>query len=166
MGWNTSFVLAEGMKLADMKRLIPDVFSITKRTVGWEEASSSGMGNDLALGALPEWGAIWTLNLNVTLFPEVLEAASRKGRAVAVVLSSVSDTYGFEVWLHGKESRRLMRSVGEVVAQAGKPWPEEADLDWEDGENALFTLARRLTGVDVGRFDTWESVRFVVAELG
>jgi hypothetical protein len=34
MSWNTSVLLAEGKSRADMKRVIPYVFPVTKRTLG------------------------------------------------------------------------------------------------------------------------------------
>jgi hypothetical protein len=165
MSWNTSVLLAERKTLADMKRIIPDVFAVTKRAVGWEEASSSSLGHDIALGELNGWGVLWTPNVRVTTFPEVLEAASRGGRALTLVLSGVSDIYGFHLYAQGKEVRRLTLERGAPVAQAGTPLAEESELDWRDGESALFDLARRLTGLDVSGFDSWSEVRFIVAAL-
>jgi hypothetical protein len=166
MSWNTSVLLAERKSLADMKRVIPDVFSVTKRTVGWEDASSAALGQNIALGELPGWGVLWTPNVRVTTFPEVLEAASRGGRALALILAGVSDYYGFCLYAGGKEVRRLIRERRRPVEQAGDALPEEAEVDWRDDEGALFDLARRLTGLDVARFDTWSAVRFTVASLG
>src|SRR5688572_19580220 len=165
MSWNTSVLLAERKSLADMKRIIPDVFSVTKRTLGWEEASSAALEQSLALGELPGWGVLWTPNAQVTTFPEVLEAASQDGRALSLILAGVSDYYGFCYYVDGKEVRRLIRERRKPVEQAGEPLPEEAKVDWRDDENALFALARRLTGLEVANFDTWSAVRFTVASL-
>jgi hypothetical protein len=165
MSWNTSVLLAEGKSLADVRRVIPDVFRVTQRTVEWEEASSPSLGQDVALGELPGWGVLWTPNVRVTTFPEVLEAASRGGRALTLVLSGVNDYYGFCLYAGGAEVRRLIRQRRTPVEQAGEPLPEEADLDWRDEEDALFDLARRLTGLAVADFDTWSGVRFTVAAL-
>ena len=39
-------------------------------------------------------------------------------------------------------------------------------VDWRrDDEGTLFDLARRLTGLDVNRHDTWSGVRFRVASM-
>jgi hypothetical protein len=165
MSWNTSLLLAERKSLADMKRVIPDVFGITKRTLGWEEASSAALGQSIALGELPGWGVLWTPNVRVTTFPEVLGAASRGGRALSLILAGASDYYGFCLYAGGKEVRRLIRERRRPVEQAGAPVPEEAAVDWRDDEEAQFDLARRLTGLDVARFDTWSDVRFTVASL-
>src|SRR5687767_6761108 len=43
MGWNSSAVLIEGRTLAQVKKAIPDVFAVTDRVVGWEDASSSAL---------------------------------------------------------------------------------------------------------------------------
>jgi hypothetical protein len=165
MSWNTSVLLAEGKSLADMQRVIPDVFSVTKRTIGWEEASSAALEQDIALGQLPGWGVLWTPNVQVTTFPEVLEAASRGGRALSLILAGVSDYYGFCLYAGGKELRRLIRERRRPVEESGVPLPEEAEVDWRDDEDALFDLARRLTGLEVASFDTWSDVRFTVASL-
>ena len=129
MGWNTSVLLAEGKSLADMERALPDVFFVTERTLGWEEASSTALGQDVALGEVPGWGVLWTPNAGVTTFPEVLEAASRGaggGRALSLVLGGASDYYGFCLYAGGGEVRRLVRERGRPVEQAGVPLPEEA----------------------------------------
>lgn len=165
MSWNTCVLLAEGKSLADMKRVIPDVFRVTERTVGWEDAGSVSLGNDIALGELPGWGVLWTPNARVVSFPEVLEAASRGGRAVSIILGGGSDYYEFSLYADGGEVRRLVRQRGKLVEEAGAPIPEEAKLDWRDEEDTLFDLARRLTGLEVASFDTWSSVRFTVAAL-
>ena len=165
MSWNTSVLLAEGKSLADMRWVIPDVFSVTQRTLGWEEASSAALEQDIALGELPDWGVLWTPNVRVTTFPEVLEAASRGGRARSLILAGASDYYGFCLYVSGKEVRRLIRERQRPVEQAGAPLPEEAEVDWLDAEDALFDLAHRLTGLEVAGFDTWSDVRFTVASL-
>jgi hypothetical protein len=48
MSWNTSVLLAERKSLVDMEQVIPDVFSVTKRTVVWEEASSAALKQNIA----------------------------------------------------------------------------------------------------------------------
>jgi hypothetical protein len=121
VSWNTSVLLAERKSLSDMKRVIPDVFSVTRRTLGWEEASSAALGQDIALGELPGWGVLWTPNVRVTTFPEVLEASSRGGRALSLILAGVSDIYGFCLYADGKELRRLLREHGQPIEQTGAP---------------------------------------------
>lgn len=168
MSWNTSLLLAEGKSLADMERVLPDVFAVTDRTLDWEEASSAALGQDVALGETPGWGVLWTPNAAVTTYPGVLEAASRGGgaRALSLVLGGASDHYGFCLYADGAEARRLFRERRRPVEQAGVPLPEEAVVDWRrDDEGALFDLARRLTGLDVNRHDTWSGVRFRVASM-
>ena len=165
MSWNTTVLLAEKKSLADMKRVIPDVFRVTKQTIEWEDASSASLEQNIALGELAGWGVLWTPNVRVSTFPEVLEAASRKGRALSLILGGADDYYGFYLYANGKELRRLIRQYRKPLEQAGTPLPEEAKLDWQDDEDALFTLARKLTGLDVANLDTWSAVRFTVAVL-
>lgn len=165
MSWNTSVLLAEGKSLADMKRIIPDVFDVTNRTIGWEEASSASLGLNIAIGELSGWGVLWTPNVRVTTFDEVLQAASRGKRALSLVLSGVNDFYCIYVYQDGKEARKIIREYGKLVEQAGSPLPEETELDWRDDEEALVNLAHRLTGLKVTMFDIWDAVRFTVASL-
>jgi hypothetical protein len=165
MSWNTCVLLAEGKSLADMERVIPDVFCVTGRTVGWEDAGSASLGSEIALGEIPGWGVLWTPNARVVTFSEVLEAASRGGRAVSLVLGGGSDYHEFCLYVDGSEVRRLVRRRGKTVEEAGAPIPEEAGLGGRDDEDTLFDLARRLTGLEVASFDTWSAVRFRVASL-
>jgi hypothetical protein len=69
------------------------------------------------------------------------------------------------VYAKGKHRRTLVRENYEPVAEAGDPLPEEAGLTWEDDEDTVFEVVRRLTGVDVPAWKTWEGVRFTAVEL-
>lgn len=165
MGWNTTAVFAEGKSLAEMKATIPDLFAFTDKTLGWEAASATTLGKNLAVGEIPGWGAIWTPNINVTSAEEVLEPASLNGRAVAIYLSSVSSIHGFALWVDGAFVRLLLRDGAELAVDDGDPIPEEADLDWTDAEAAVFAVARKLTGLDVSNHETWANATFTVAEI-
>jgi hypothetical protein len=166
MSWNTSVLLAEGKTLADMRRVIPDVFLITKRTVVWEDASSAFLDPDVAVGEVPGWGVLWTPNTQVTMFPEVLEAASRGGRAVSVILGGGSDVYGFCLYRDGAAVRRILCRRGRPIEESGAPIPEESRVNWWNAEDSLFDLAKTLTGMDLFDIDTWSGVRFTIATLG
>jgi hypothetical protein len=166
MSWNTSVLLAEGKSLTDMQRALPDVFLITKRSVVWEDASSAFLDLDVAIGELPGWGVLWTPNIQVTTFPEVLEAASRGGRALSVVLGGGNNVYGFCLYKDGTEVRRILCRRGSPIEQSGAPIPEEQHVNWWNAEDSLFGLARALTGINPSDFDTWSGVRFTIATLG
>ncbi len=165
MGWNTTAVFAEGKSLADMKATIPDVFAFKGTTIGWEAAATTGLGKNVAVGEIPGWGAIWTPNINVTSAEEVLEPASLNGRAVAIYLSSVSSIHGFALWVDGAFVRLLLREGADTAVDDGEPLPEEADLDWADAEAAVFAVAKKLTGLDVARHETWADAKFAVGEI-
>jgi hypothetical protein len=166
MGWNVSVVLVEGRTLAQVKKAIPDVFAVTDREVEWEDAISSALHPGAAIGEIPGWVALWSQNDRLVMFDEFLESTSRGGRAVVCLQASVSTIHGFMVYAKGKHQRTLVRENYEPVADEGDPLPEEAGLDWEDDEDTVFEVIRRLTGVDVPNHETWEGVRFTVVELG
>jgi hypothetical protein len=109
---------------------------------------------------------MWTANSDVPFAPGVLAAASRAGRAFVFILSSVAEVYGFVAVADAgrKVIRRLFWLERTLAEEEGRPMEEEAGLDWEeDPEDAAFELARRLTGIDVARHESWAGVRFAVA---
>jgi hypothetical protein len=166
MGWNSSVILVEGSRRDAVKRALPDVFDVTQQTIDWGEASSSSLFPNAALGEIPGWTVIWTPNDRLALFPEFLEPLSQTGRAMSFVLSSVSTIYGFALAEGGKLRRMLFRENFKEVSSEGEPILEEAGLDWEDDEDTIFELARRLTGLEVNDWRVWVSVRFNLIRLG
>jgi hypothetical protein len=166
MGWNTSVVLIEGQSVAQVKKAIPDVFTVTKRVVGWEDASSSALYPGGAIGEIAGWVALWTSNTQIIMFEEFLESVSSGGRTIVCIQSSVSTIHGLIVYEKGKHRRTLVRENYEVVADAGDPLPSEAGIAWEDDESDVFEIVRQLTGVDVPDWETWSNVKFTVVEFG
>jgi len=165
MGWNSSVVLIANKTIKQVEKALPDVFTITDRQIGWEDAIMSRLHPHAAIGTIPGWVALWSQNDQLVMFEEFLEAASRGSRAVVCLQASVSTIHGFMVYEKGKHRRTLVRENYEPVVDAGDPLPEEADLKWEDDEDTAFEIVRLLTGVDVADFDTWEGVKFNVVEL-
>jgi hypothetical protein len=165
MGWNASVVLIAKKTVGQVEKAIPDVFTLTGREVGWEDAISSQLYPHAAVGVIPGWVALWTSNDRLAMFEEFLEDVSRRGLAVVCLQSSVSTIHGFMVYENARHRRTLVRENYEAVADAGDPLPEEAGLTWTDDEDTVFEVVRLLTGVDVADFDTWEGVRFRVVEF-
>ncbi len=165
MSWNTSVLLANGKTLSDMEDIIPDVFEVTDRLLNWEDAISSSLGNDLALGQIKSWGVLWTPNFRVTMDSDILETSSRKGQALSIYFAGVSDYYGFCLYVNGKEVRYLIRERGEITEERGEPLPEESKLDWEDPEESLMKLAKKRTKIDVFNFDKWSDIQYKVATI-
>ena len=58
-----------------------------------------------------------------------------------------------------------MRENFKPVADLGDLLSEEAGLKWGDDEDTAFEVVRRLTGVEVAAWQTWEGVRFTLVEL-
>jgi hypothetical protein len=166
MGWNSSVVLIEGASADQVKQAIPDVFAVTNRFIVGDEALSSALYPNAALGEIPGWVALWTSNVQLLMSEEFLKAVSRGGRAVACVQSSVSTIHGFMVYVKGKHRRTLIRENYEAAADSGDPLPEETAIAWEDDESNVFEVVRRLTGVDVPAWETWNGMMFVIVEPG
>ena len=164
MGWNASVVLIAKKTVKQVEKAIPDVFTITARKIGWEDATSSQLYPHAAIGAIPGWVALWTSNDRLVMFEEFLEEVSRGGRAVVCLQSSVSTIHGFMVYENGKHRRTLIRENFKAVADVDDPLPEESGLTWADDEDTVFEVVRLLTGVDVADFDTWNGVKFRVIE--
>lgn len=164
MGWNASVVLIADKTVEQVEKAIPDVFTITKRMIGWEDAASALFYPNAALGIISGWIALWTSNDRLVMFDEFLEDVSRGGRAVVCLQSSVSTIHGFLVYENGKHRRTLIRENYEVAADVGDPLPEEDGLTWDDDEDTVFEVVRRLTRVDVADCDTWTGVEFRVVE--
>jgi hypothetical protein len=166
MGWNTSVVLIEGQSLAQVKKAIPDVFWVTDRLVGWEDATSSALYPGGAIGELPAWVALWSANTQLVTFKEFLETVSRGGRAVVCIQSSVNTYHGFIVYEKGKHRRTHIRSMREVVTDVGEQLPEEDGIAWDHDEVNVFELVRRLTGINASDWEVWGNVKFAVVEFG
>ncbi len=164
MGWNSSVVLIANKTIEQVENAIPDVFTVTDRVVGWEDASSSGLYPNAAVGLIPGWVALWTSNDRLVMFEEFLESVSRRGRAIVCLQSSVSTIHGFLVYEKGKHRRTLVRENFKAVANEGDSLPEEAGLNWKDDEDTVFEIVRRLTGVEVANWETWTGVTFRVVE--
>lgn len=162
MGYNTTLLLAEMETPAALRRALPRGYRDTGLVIDWEQASSSALGRGVAIGGLPGLGVMWTPDIEIALSRGVLGAASRAGRAFSFVLGSVSDVYGFAVYGDGKEVRLLLRAEGVTAHEAGRRLPEEAGLEWDDPEDAVFDLALRLTGLEAARHEAWSGVEFVV----
>jgi len=165
MGWNSSVILIEKASLDQVKNAIPDVFTVTNRLVGGEQATTSQLYPGGALGEIPKWIALWTSNTQLLMFDEFLESVSRTGRAVVCLQSSVSTIHGLLVYERGQHRRSLIRNNYETLVDVGEPIPEEAGVIWQDDESNVFEIVRHITGVDVTDSKTWENVKFAVFVL-
>lgn len=167
MGWNASVVLVAGRTVAQVEEALPDVFTVTDRTLDWDEASSSQLYPNAALGEIPGWVALWTSNAQLVLEEDFLGSVSREGgRAVVCLQSRVSTIHGFAVYENGSHRRTLIRENFAAAADVGDPLPTEAGLDWDDDEDTVFEFVRRATGVEVADWQVWEGVRFRFVSLG
>jgi hypothetical protein len=165
MGWNSSFMLAKKKSLKTLEGAIIDVYAVTDEKLDWETATSSQLHPNMALGVYGGWAVAWTPSVRAATDSEMLEKLSKRGCALAGMTYSHSSYHGFCYYAGGQLTRKLVRQNQTMLEQIGAPIPEEADLDWSDPEAAVFTLARRITGLDLTDIDVWGSVQFKLARL-
>jgi hypothetical protein len=166
MSWNTSFLLAEGISLQDMKRVIPDTYHILdkteEQTVSWDEACSFMMADSLALTEFSGWG--WIVSPVAGFLIAAAEvAAAQRGRVVSLGFYGSSGGYAFSLFRDGKEARSFVRKGEDISKEKGASLPEEQDLDWSDGEAALMKLGSRVLGFSPFGGADVESLRFMLA---
>ncbi len=144
MGYHASFLAAENVELGDVSRWFPD-YSKTNETIDpFTAATESGFEHGIALAKRGAFVIGIAHDYERFLEPDLVESLSRKGRAITVVLHSVSDTYGFCFARFGALCRVLIRSEGEVVQEVGDPIEEEAnaDPDFPYDEDQMFAILR------------------------
>lgn len=157
MGWNTSAFFVHQRSTDDLLSLLPGEFACepTGEHVGAEEATANRPGGRLYLAADGAWCQLWdpdfrfvsrTYNMAGNGSPPVLAGT----RALAVLFSSVTSTYGF--WLHdnGEVVRRAIYESGELIDSLGEPLPAEADItfpEWGPDEDFVWAIMQDVTGL-------------------
>ncbi|MFI0453979.1 hypothetical protein [Actinomadura sp. 6N118] len=160
MGWNTSALFVRGRSVAEVVDGLPDAgnWQATGERVSADAASSQSPGGRLYLSEGGGWCHLWDpdqrLVLDVDRLLDLGSLGALKGtRALALLFSSVSSTYG--LWLH--DDRALTRNVvyhnGEIVQESGDPLPYESRIEmpsWGPDEDFLWGVFEDVTGQ---RFD-------------
>ncbi|XVX20009.1 hypothetical protein ACQP1U_17245 [Actinomycetota bacterium] len=157
MGFNCAVVVIPGATMGDLTAAGAE---LTGETVTGDVALTSA--NDGA-AAMQVGDALVLASGDVMALPPADECASRLGKtAYAAVLSSVADTYVWEVRGPAAD-RQWVVSYGETQADQGAPLPEEAQIGQLD-EDGLIDLLAATTGVSVGEVIDAQGRLFVLGE--
>lgn len=152
MGYNTAFLMIEGVTTAEAEDLFEaaDLFTPAGE-IDFEEAASQSLHPDLALGAVGGWAIFWNPNAQILEGDAPLDF-SRGRRALGATLGSVGSLYGFSYYVDGALKRGIVYEGNEVLEEVGATLPEEADLSapaWGPDEDFVFEITARLTGVSL-----------------
>lgn len=176
MGYNTAFLMVEGVTAAGASGLLDALFDAADLFapaaneadldgVDFEAASSQFLHPNLALGAAGGWAVLWDPNaqLRRSDFPQ---AVSRGRRALACRFGSVDSRYGFHYSVDGVLRRAAVFQGNAVEESVGAALPEEAGLAapvWGPDEDYLFEIMARLTGVSQGDLEaaTYQVLEFL-----
>ncbi len=142
MGYNTAFLMIEGvsaagaMDLFDSRFDAADLFASPNTALLFEEAVSSFLHPDLALGEAGGWAVFWdpSAGLISSGFPL---AASRDRRVFTALLGSADSRFECGWFAGGTERPEAVRSAG-----AGLNIPE-----WGADEDFVFEVMERLAGI-------------------
>lgn len=144
-----------------MLRLLPDVveYEQTGEVVDFDQATMTSPGGRLYL-ADGEWCQLWDSDLLFVpqigrlIFEEPNQfdgpSALAGTRALAVVFSSVTSTYGFWLYDDGALVRQAIFESGEPVDEVGQPLPMEADVpipSWGHDEDFVWAVIHEVTGL-------------------
>ncbi len=157
MGWNTIAFFAEGDPSTTLMPAFEDSWTPTDNELALDEASSSGLAPDMAFAEVKGWSALWAPGQETLAeVAELVDDLSVAGRALAVVLSGVTSSYGFLWSIDGEITRAIYYADDEPAIDRGAALPEEEGIDrpsWGYDEDWIFTIVSRLTGISYQDLD-------------
>jgi hypothetical protein len=154
MGWNTSALFIFERSTEDLINFLPDVFDYTATAeVDGEQAMSGSPGGRIYVAHNGAWCEMWDPDER---FPPRVDAMIeqdgerilRHTRALAVLFSSVTSTYGLWLYDDGRLGRHAMYESGDLVASLGEALPIEAELPiptWGPDEAFLWGVIEHVT---------------------
>ena len=142
MGYSTAFMMIEvsatgAMDLFDSRFDAADLFASPNRALSFEEAASSSLHPDLALGEAGGWSVFW--DPRAGLIGSGFPAAARDRRIFTGLLSSGDSRYECGWIVGGSEQPEVVLSAG-----VGLGIPA-----WGPDEDFVFGVMARLTGVSL-----------------
>ncbi|MFG1998337.1 hypothetical protein ACGFNU_04230 [Spirillospora sp. NPDC048911] len=160
MGWNTSALFVRDRSVAEVVDGLRDAgnWQATGERVPADEASTQSAGGRLYLaenGGWCHWDPDQRLVLDIDRLLGLGSLGALKGtRALALLFSSVSSTYGLWVFDDGVLVRSAIHHEGEMVQEFGDPLPVESRLEvpsWGPDEDFLWGVFQEVTDL---RFDS------------
>ena len=105
-------------------------------------------GSALYAAQTGRWTQVWDPSMRYAMGIGQAAAADRENiaagtRVLAVIFSSVSTTYGFELFDDGVPTRSVVYADGEAVVESGEPLPVESTLalpSWGPDEDFVWSL--------------------------
>ncbi|MFF3866770.1 hypothetical protein [Micromonospora sp. NPDC001898] len=143
MGWNTSAVFVAGH---DPLAMLTSAATATGEEVHGDEATSGLRHGVVYTARTGQWHELWDPSL-VYVTTEI-DLTGR--RALSVVFSSVSSSYGFTYHDGHTLARRLVYADGEPVVNEGAPLPVEQGLtfpEWGPDEDFVWAVIDDITGI-------------------
>ncbi|GAA2619096.1 hypothetical protein GCM10010411_63450 [Actinomadura fulvescens] len=127
----------------------------TGERVSGAPASSFSPGGRLYLGEGGGWCHLWdpeqVVPIDVDRLLDQGSLAALKGtRALSLLFSSVSSTYGLWLYDDGALIRNVVYQDGEVVQESGEPLPVETRVElpsWGPDEDFLWSVFQDVTGL-------------------
>lgn len=155
MGWNTSALFVAARDTQAVIDFLPDVFEYrrTHQKVGGDQATSGIPGERLYVRELDGWCEVWEPSQRILPRIEfILEDAPTTladTKALVIILSSVSSTYGFLLFDDGVLVRKAIYEYGKCREAVGEPLPFEAGFEpasWGHDEEFAWKALREVTG--------------------
>ena len=115
MGYHAALLAAEHLDVIDVAQCFPNYSPANETIDPYSASTEAGLEEGIALAKNGRFVFGIGHDYERFLGPDLVEELSRKGRAMTVVLHSVSDTYGFCFANLGRLCRVLVRSEGEVL---------------------------------------------------
>lgn len=171
MGWNTSALFVAARDTREVIDFLPDVFEYrrTHQKVGGDQATSGIPGDRLYVREIGGWCEVWEpsqrLLPRIEIILEDAPATLADTKALVIILSSVSSTYGFLLFDDGMLVRKAIYEHGKCKEAFGEPLPFEAEFEpesWGHDEDFAWTALRAVTGRDLdleGVYEVYEVIR-------
>ncbi|MEH1014063.1 hypothetical protein V6U90_13250 [Micromonospora sp. CPCC 206060] len=143
MGWNTSALFVADH---DPLTLLTATTTATAEETDGAEATS-GLRHDVVYTARTgQWHELWDPSLE-----HVMSVPDLAGhRALSVIFSSVTSSYGFSYHDGPTPARRIVYTDGQPVVDDGVPLPVEQGLtfpDWGPDEDFVWAVIEEITGI-------------------
>jgi hypothetical protein len=151
MRWNTAAFFVEHMTSPEFMTAFPGSFVLTGETFPARDAFSSSLPVPFAIGQVGIWTVFCDPLCIITWREPMLAAFSRERRIFAFVAESLSHTYGFWYFVHGRLIRHVLFQEERCIEEIGAILPVEIRDTRHIGvydEKSLLHIWERLTSLD------------------